>query len=81
MNWRDKAVCSKDKHSDYWLSYNQDKIKYAKEGCSKCSVTLECFLNSLDSEEDVGVISGISEFERLVSRWKAVSDINGNNWQ
>lgn len=82
MTWLDKAICSKDKHSDYWLSYNLEKIEYAKSGCEKCSVQIECTMNALSQEEEpVGVIAGVSEYERLFKKWKEVTDINGVNWE
>lgn len=65
MSWRNKAVCFNDSNSSYWVSYNLDKIKYAKDGCSKCSVIKECAMASLHDENPVGVIAGLSEFDRL----------------
>ena len=71
MTWLDKAVCAKDKHSEYWLSYNLEKIEYAKLGCEKCTVAMECVANAASSEDEpVGVIAGLSEFERRLSKWK-----------
>jgi hypothetical protein len=82
VNWLDKAVCASDKHSDYWLSYDLEKIDYAKSGCDKCTVHIECFTNSISmDDEPVGVIAGLSEFERLLARWREVTDINGSNWE
>jgi len=45
-------------------------------------VHIECFTNSIAmDDEPVGVIAGISEFERLLADWKEVTDINGSNWE
>lgn len=66
MSWRSKAVCFNDSNSDYWLSYNFEKIQYAKRGCSKCPVQEECLMSVLEEEHVVGVVAGFSEFDRLV---------------
>lgn len=71
MSWLNKAVCRKDKHSDYWTSYNLEKIEYAKAGCEKCTVQKECVMTAMQSDEEpVGVIAGISEFERRLAKRK-----------
>lgn len=76
-----KAVCRKDKHSDYWTSYNLEKIEYAKSGCEQCPVKKECFMSAYSSgDQPVGVIAGLSEFERRVLTWKEDQDKNGSNW-
>lgn len=66
MNWRNQAVCFNDENSSYWVSYNFDKVKYAKDGCSRCSVIKECLMYSANDDEVIGVIGGSSEFDRLM---------------
>ena len=81
MNWRDNAVCSNDSNSSFWVSYNLNKIQYAKKGCGTCKVHKECIQSSyIEDDEPIGVIAGLSEYDRLISKWKKVSDLNGNNW-
>lgn len=80
MSWLDRAICRKDKNSDYWLSYNLQKIEYAKTGCMKCPVQNECVDSAALEDEVFGVIAGMSEFDRRMYSWKKVNDINGNNW-
>jgi hypothetical protein len=82
VSWLQKAVCHNDKNSNYWLSYELNKIEYAKNGCAKCTVKKQCLLNSdISDKETAGVIAGISEYERKLKLWKKVNDINGNNWE
>jgi hypothetical protein len=70
-DWLSVAICRKDNHSDYWLSYDLDKIEYAKQGCAKCSVQKECAISSLSQDDNpVGVIAGLSEYDRLIIQWK-----------
>lgn len=66
MSWRNKAICFNDPNSAYWLSYNIEKIKYAKQGCVRCPVQEECLISVIDDEHVVGVVAGTSEFDRLV---------------
>ena len=80
MNWIDRAICRKDRNPDYWVSYNLQKIEYAKAGCAKCPVQTECASSAALEDEVFGVIAGMSEFDRRVRSWKKVTDINGNNW-
>jgi len=81
VNWRNSAVCANDKNHSYWISYNLEKIEYAIDGCKKCTVVKECILYNSELEEVIGVVAGTTEFDRLVSKWKKVEDINDSNWQ
>jgi hypothetical protein len=89
VSWIGKAVCSKDANPSYWVSYNLDKIEYAKNGCAKCTVKKQCMASAYSFVDNVnifehsiaGVIAGISEYERKIMAWKKVNDINGNNWE
>lgn len=80
MTWLDRAVCRKDDHPEYWLSYNLQKIEYAKTGCTKCPVKQECLSTAALEDEFYGVVGGLSEYDRRLRLWKKVNDINGNNW-
>lgn len=81
MSWLSKAVCRKDKHAEYWTSYNLEKIEYAKSGCDRCDVQRECRMNALSlNDEPVGVIAGISEYERRLLLWKEEDQDNGFEW-
>jgi hypothetical protein len=81
VNWRERAVCFNDTNSSFWVSYNLEKVKYAKNGCANCSVHNECIQSAyVEDDEPIGVIAGLSEYDRLLSKWKKVSDLNGNNW-
>lgn len=66
MTWRDKAVCYNDENSSYWVSYNLEKVKYAKQGCSRCPVEIDCLMSATEDEYIVGVVAGLSEFDRLI---------------
>lgn len=81
MNWTDRAICRNDDHPEYWVSYNLQKIEYAKAGCIKCPVQKECISTAGIEDEVFGVIAGLSEFDRRMHLWKKVTDINGNNWE
>lgn len=66
MNWKDQAVCFDDKNSSYWTSYDFDKVQYAKNGCSRCPVKMQCMMAHADDPYAAGVIGGLSEFDRLL---------------
>lgn len=78
-NWRDFALCSKDKSSEKWFSYNIDDIKYAKTICKKCTVRMECVSNALN-EGFYGVNAGISEYDYKLITWKKAGKENVSNW-
>jgi len=80
-NWKSLAVCVDDKFSNRWVSYNIEDVKYAKDGCSRCPVRQECFINAIENDSMIGVIAGISEFEFLLYTWEEVNDINESNWR
>lgn len=64
MSWIHYAVCKNDKHRSRWLSFNLEDIEYAKEGCKKCPVIERCAM-SLGEEMGIGVMFGLSEYDRL----------------
>lgn len=66
MTWRDQAVCYNDQNPSYWVSYDLKKIKYAKRGCSQCPVISQCLIHHAGEQDLVGVIGGISEYDRLL---------------
>lgn len=66
MTWRSQAVCHNDVNSSYWVSYNLDKIRYAKDGCSRCQVVKQCLASASVEPTIVGVVGGLSEFDRLM---------------
>jgi hypothetical protein len=78
--WQRSAVCLRDKNSSYWLSYNIEHIKYAKEGCKSCSVKTACLANALSQEFFIGVNAGISEWDYLNKTWKEVKSVRKTNW-
>jgi hypothetical protein len=78
-NWRDKALCSNDKNSEKWFSYNIDDIQYAKSVCKKCTVRLECITNAL-SDGFYGVNAGISEYDYKLITWKEAGSEDESNW-
>ena len=79
INWRDFALCSDDKYSEKWFSYNIDDINYAKSVCKKCTVRLECISSAL-SEVFYGVNAGISEYDYKLITWKEAGKKNDSNW-
>lgn len=80
MNWVQKASCKNDKNYSKWLSYDLVDIDYAKKICSSCPVKKQCMIAFFNST-NVGVIGGISEYERLLMDWREVTDNNGDNWR
>jgi len=80
MTWLDKALCSKDKDSHKWLSFDYSDIEYARAVCNKCTVKVECLMTSEDRMM-VGMIAGLSEFERMILKWKEAKELNESNWQ
>lgn len=72
MTWLSKAICSQDEHSERWLSYNLLDIEYAKSGCAKCTMHKQCLTNAFNADSDVvvGVIAGVSEYERLIIKFQ-----------
>lgn len=78
-NWRDFTLCSDDKYSEKWFSYNIDDINYAKSVCKKCTVRLECISSAL-SEVFYGVNAGISEYDYKLITWKEAGKKNDSNW-
>lgn len=80
-NWRDKAVCSDSRYPERWLSYKMSDIKYAKQGCLKCSVRSECLLNAIQNDFFVGVVAGISEFDYLMYTWQETTREDESNWR
>jgi hypothetical protein len=66
VTWRDQAVCYNDVNSSYWVSYNLDKVRYAKAGCARCQVVKQCLSSVSDESTIVGVLGGLSEFDRLI---------------
>ena len=79
-DWVKKAVCANDERSIAWLSYDINEIRYAKQGCSRCKVQKECFLNAWQNNPYVGVNAGISEYDFLILTWKEAKKVNGSNW-
>jgi hypothetical protein len=79
-NWRESAVCSDDVNSNYWLSYDLKDIKYAKEGCSRCDVRIECLTSALSNDVYFGVNGGVSEWDFLNTTWKKAKVIDESNW-
>ena len=77
--WREQALCSKDKYSEKWFSYNIGDVQYAKSVCKKCTVRLECITNAL-SDEFYGVNAGISEYDYKLITWKEAGSENESNW-
>lgn len=65
MSWRSQAVCFGDENSTYWTSYEYDKVQYAKDGCLRCPVKMQCMASHVDEPYVAGVIGGLSEFDRL----------------
>ena len=41
---------------------------------------MECISYNSELEEIIGVVAGTTEFDRLMSKWKKVEDLNGSNW-
>ena len=80
-NWKDRAVCSKDKFPNKWVSYDLDDIAYAKDGCSRCTVRKECLAMSLQNDYFIGVVAGISEYDYLTTIWKRAKKENESNWR
>jgi predicted RecB family nuclease len=65
------ALCATDKNSQHWISYDESEVEYAKMRCSSCEAFEQCFEYLLSSWDDsVGVLAGISEYDRLEIRWK-----------
>jgi hypothetical protein len=79
-DWLSKAVCAVDEQPSAWLSYDIKDIRYAKIGCSKCSVRAQCMLNAYQNDPYVGVNAGISEYDFLILTWKEAKKVNGSNW-
>lgn len=80
-NWRKNAICSGNKKSGSWLSYDMSDVEYAKKGCSTCTVRKECLLTALNNDSFIGVIAGISEYDYLVHTWQEATRENENNWR
>lgn len=83
MTWLNKALCSSSEHKNKWLSYNLVDIEYAKSICAKCTVHKECISNAInnsygDNNVIVGVIAGVSEYERLLIKFQKMDENNGN---
>jgi hypothetical protein len=79
-DWLKKAVCSSDANSEYWLSSNKKEADYAKSGCSRCTVKIPCFLNSMQSGEFYGTNAGLSEYDVLLRTWEEVFEVDEDNW-
>lgn len=80
-SWRDEAICASNPNAHKWVSYNLDDIKYAKNGCAKCTVRKECLITALENNSFIGVVAGISEFEYLLHSWQEVTKENESNWR
>lgn len=80
-NWREIAVCSDDKNPQYWLSYDINHIRYAKEGCKRCPVKMECFSSAIANEMYTGVNAGISEWDYLNKTWQKAKKLDESNWR
>ena len=80
-NWRSKAICTGDKNSSNWLSYDIKNVEYAKEGCSRCTVRKECLITAIKNNSFIGVIAGISEYDYLVHTWQEAPRENESNWR
>ena len=80
-NWTKKAVCTSDAKKNTWWSYDKDEIAYAKQGCARCTVRVECFLSAWESDEFYGINGGISEFEFLIKTWKKSKKESNVNWK
>ena len=78
-NWRELALCSNDKNSEKWFSYNIDDIQYAKSVCKKCTVRKECISAALMGNF-YGVNAGISEYDYKLITWKKAKKENDSNW-
>jgi hypothetical protein len=80
-DWSSNAVCVNSDNKRYWVSYNYEHVKIAKEGCARCPVAIDCFRYSMESEVLAGVVAGSSDLDRLYFKWKKVTDLDGNNWR
>lgn len=76
----DGALCMTDSKSNYWLSFRESEIEYAKSKCHECPAIIQCAGLMLDEEYSVGVLAGTSEFDRMELIWKEVGSAEGTNW-
>lgn len=76
----DGALCWTDKNSQFWLSFLESEIEYAKSKCHECPAIIECAGLILDEESSVGVLAGTSEFDRMELMWKETNSVEGTNW-
>lgn len=82
MTWIDRAICSNDKNPARWLSFDLKDIEYAKDGCNKCPVKKQCIMSSVNGDGlVVGVIAGLSEFDRLMMDWEESKVLDDDNWK
>jgi hypothetical protein len=79
-DWRELAVCAQDPDPLAWLSYDYQDVQYAKEGCARCKVRVECFTTAWNTPAYVGVSAGISEYDYLILTWKEAKRKNEFNW-
>lgn len=80
MSWTSRAICHQSDNRKYWLSYDVHEISHALDGCSICKVKKQCAESYADVDYFVGVVAGTTEFDRLMSKWKKVVDVNDDNW-
>jgi len=81
-DWKNYALCADDEYPFRWLSSSIDDINYAKEGCMKCSVRIDCLHSAIyEREEFVGVNGGYSEIEYLIRTWERAEVDDETNWR
>lgn len=78
--WVKEAYCAKDSNPFAWTSYDIRDVRYAKHGCSICTVRTECFLNAINNDPYTGTNAGISEYDFLIATWKEAKKVDGSNW-
>ena len=76
----DGALCLTDSNSNFWLSFVESEIEYAKSKCHECPAIIPCASIIMDEEYSVGVLAGTSEFDRMELIWKEVDSVEGSNW-
>ena len=78
MQMFDGALCASDKNSQYWVSYEESEVEYAKMRCRSCNASDLCLGYLLSSWDDsVGVLAGISEYDRLEMKWEENYGVKG----
>ena len=75
MDWRDDAACRTVDPELFFPVGNTgpalDQIERAKAVCGRCPVTEQCLQYALETNQDSGVLGGLSEDERRALKRRA----------